>query len=394
MTSPELENLPSDYKGPLAGVRVIDMATVIAGPGAARHLADFGADVIKVERPGGDATRSMGWRLPDDDDSLFWKLVNRGKRSIVLDLKSVDGLEVMRRLLATADVLIENMRPGKLEKLGLGPDVLHAVNPKLVIVRVTGFGQDGPYSQRPGFATIAEALSGLSDLSGVPGGAPLLPPIALTDEVTGLIGAFATLLALRHAEATGQGQVVDVSLLESMLQLMGPLPAAWQHLGYLQPRLGSGIPYTVPRGTYECADGIWVALSASAESVANRLLQLFGLGEDPRFSGFQGRFENRDELERLTAEWVGQRDSAQVIADFESVDAAIAPIYNMKNVVEDQHLKDRQSLIEVEGVLMQTVIARLSKTPGRVLTAGPKLGQHTAEVIEETEAGPSRFAQP
>ncbi|WP_373070021.1 CaiB/BaiF CoA transferase family protein [Gemmatimonas sp.] len=369
--------------GPLRGVRVLDVATVIAGPGAARHLADFGADVIKVERPGGDNTRGMGWTIPGDPDSLFWKLVNRGKRSIVLDLKSPAGLTTLKDLARTSDILIENMRPGRLEKLGIGPEVLHDINPRLVILRVSGFGQTGPYSQRPGFATIAEALSGFSDLSGTPGGAPLLPPIALTDEVTGLIGAFACLLALRHAERTGAGQVVDVNLLDSMIQIMGPLPSAWAHLGYLQPRMGSGIPYTVPRGTYQCADGVWVALSASADSVAQRLLNLLGVGHDERFRDFQGRFEHRAELEQHTADWIGARTSVDVIASFEAVDAAIAPVYTMREVVEDPHIKERRSLRTVDGILMQSVVARLELTPGYVQRGAPSLGEHTREVLEE-----------
>ena len=212
----------TDYAGPLADLRVVDCATVVAGPGCARYLADFGADVIKVERPGGDGTRSMGWLDPQDDVTLWWKLIGRNKRNVVLDLKSPDDLDVMLRLCDTADVLVENFRPGTMERLGLGPDVLLARNPRLVVTRVTGFGQDGPYAGRPGFATLAEAMSGFAALNGEPEGAPLLPPIALTDEITALAAAFATMVALR----SGVGQVVDVNLLDSMLQVMGPLPAA------------------------------------------------------------------------------------------------------------------------------------------------------------------------
>ena len=366
--------------GALDGIRVIDMATVIAGPGAARYLADFGADVIKVERPGGDATRTMGWTVPGQKDSLFWKLANRGKRAISLDLRTHDDLIEMRRLLDTADVLVENMRPLKLEALGLGPEELWKSNPRLVILRVSGFGQDGPYSQRPGFATIAEALSGFSGLLGEPEGGPLLPPIALTDEVTALVGAFATMLALRHADRTGEGQVVDVNLLESMLQIMGPLPSAWVQMRYLQPRLGSGIPYTVPRGTYQCADGVWVAVSASSETVAGRLLELLGVSGDPRFSGFRARFENREELERLTREWIAERPSQVVLERFDAVDAAIAPVYSMADVVQDPHIVARRALVDVDGMTMQNVVARLSKTPGRVRSAGPALNADASEI--------------
>src|SRR3954468_11700561 len=250
--------------GPLSDIRVIDCSAVIAAPGCARYLADFGADVIKVENPdGGDGTRLLGWRDPRDDVTLWWKLVNRNKRCITIDLKSPEGVDAMLRLCDDAHVLVENFRPGTLERLGLGPDVLLARNPKLVITRITGFGQDGPYAARPGFATLAEAMSGFAAINGEPEGAPLLPPIALADEVTALVAAFATMVALR----SGVGQVVDVNLLESLFQLMGPLASAHALLGYLQPRLGAGIPYTVPRGTYRAADGRWVAVSTSSESV-------------------------------------------------------------------------------------------------------------------------------
>src|SRR5215831_16952589 len=244
----------------LSGLRVIDIATVFAGPGAARHLGDFGADVIKVEAPAGDGVRRMGWFPPGGGDSYTWKLLGRNKRAVVLDLKTDFGRDALLALVDDADVLIENFRPGTLERLGLGPDVLHARNPRLVILRVTGFGQDGPYASKPGFATMAEAMSGFASINGEPDGAPLLPPIALTDEVAALAGAFAVMVALREREQSGTGQVVDVNLLESMLQLMSALPAAAAHLDYEQPRLGSGIPYSVPRGTYRCVDGRWIAI--------------------------------------------------------------------------------------------------------------------------------------
>lgn len=349
------------------------MATVLAGPGAARYLADFGADVIKVERPGGDATRRMGWTQPGQSDSLFWKLVNRNKRSVVLDLKSEKGRARLLELVDDADVLVENMRPGKLESLSLGPEQLLGRNPRLVVVRVTGFGQTGPYAQRPGFATIAEALSGFSDLSGDPDGGPSLPPIALTDEVTALVGALVAMMALRHAERSGEGQVVDVSLLEAMLQIMGPLPAAYHALGYLQPRLGSGIPYTVPRGTYRCDDGVWVAVSASSDTVAERLLDIIGLGGDARFRDFPSRFANRVELERLTAAWIASRSHREVIETLETADAAVAKVNNIEDVVADPHLAERQALRLVDGVLQQDVVARFGLTPGRLESVGPPL---------------------
>jgi crotonobetainyl-CoA:carnitine CoA-transferase CaiB-like acyl-CoA transferase len=370
----------------LAGLRVVDMATVFAGPGSARHLADFGASVVKVEAPAGDGVRRMGWFPPEGGDSYTWKLVGRGKRCIVLDLKTPAGLDAMLRLVDEADVLIENFRPGTIERLGLGPDVLHARNPGLVILRVTGFGQDGPYAQKPGFATMAEAMSGFAAINGEPDGPPLLPPIALTDEVAALAGAFAVMVALRHRDLTGDGQVIDVNLLESMLQMMSALPSASAHLGYEQPRLGSGIPYTVPRGTYRCSDGEWIAISTSAESVAHRVLELIGVGADARFASFEGRATHREELDAIVEQWVAQRPAAEVFAAFDAAEAAIAPVYRMGDLLADPHVIARDVIIEVDGVRMQGATARLSRTPANVRHAGRALGADTDAVLAELKA--------
>lgn len=373
-------------KGPLAGLRVIELATVVAGPGSGKYLADFGAEVIKVESPGGDPTRRMGWIGPGETDSYFWKLINRNKKSIVLDLKSESGKQNLWALLADADVLIENMRPGKLEALGFTIEALLRHNSKLVILRVSGFGQDGPYAQQPGFATIAEALSGFSALLGEPGGAPLLPPIAVTDEVTALVGAFAVMVALHHVAKTGEGQAIDVNLLESMFQIMGPLVSAYAHMGYLQPRLGSGIPYTVPRGTYRCADGRWVAISSSADSVAERVLALVGLSTVERFKSFQGRSEHREEVEGHVRAWVAARPAEEVIREFRRVDAAIAPVLEMNDIFEDEHYRARGIITEADGVAMQNLVARLSKTPGAVRHPGRPFGADTEAVLSGLKA--------
>ncbi len=371
-----------DIPGPLADLRVIDCSTVVAGPGCTRYLADFGADVIKVERPdGGDTTRAMGWRDPRDGVTLWWKLAGRNKRSVVLDLKDPIDLGRMRELVATADVLVENFRPGTLERLGLAPVDLLAANERLVITRVSGFGQDGPYAGRPGFATLAEAMSGFASINGEPDGGPLLPPIALTDEVTALVAAFATLVAVH----SGVGQVVDVSLLESLFQLMGPLFSAFALTGYRQPRLGSGIPYSVPRGTFRCADGKWVAISTSAESVAARVMTLVGLGGDARLATFEGRVEHRSEVDQHMADWVGQRTSAEVLAAFEEAHAAAAPVYDMADIATDPHYEARHVIADLGGVPMQGLIARLSATPGRLRWPARALGADTEEVLGELD---------
>ena len=354
---------------PLADLKVVDISTIFAGPHCGRYLADFGADVVKVEQPAGDSSRNIGWRAADGE-TLWWKLANRGKRAITLDLKNSEDLATLKRMLTVADVLVENLRPGKLEALGLIPDELIKTNPKLTITRVTGFGQTGPYRDRPGFATLAEAMSGFSSMSGEAGGAPLLPPIALTDEVTGLAAAFATMVAVH----SGGGQTVDVNLLETMMQIMGPLISAWHTEGYLQPRLGSGIAYSVPRGTYQASDGGWIAVSTSSDALARRVMELIGVGDDERFQTFDGRIANREEVDRLMAEWVRQRTLSEALESFEAAEAAAAPVLNVGELSSDHHVAERGSLIEVDGIVMQSLIAQLSKTPGRVRWAGRSLG--------------------
>lgn len=358
---------PDTNAGPLADLRVIDLSTVIAGPKCTAYLADFGADVIKVERPDvGDSLRNMAWRDPRDGEGLWWKVINRNKRTIALDLKDDDDRELLLRLVRDADVLVENFRPGTLERLALGPDELLAVNPNLVVTRVTGFGQTGPYRNRAGFATIAEAMSGLSSISGEPGGQPLLPPIALTDEVTGLAAALATMIALH----SGVGQVVDVSLLETMFHIMGPLLSLYQLTGEMQPRLGAGLPYTVPRGTYQCSDGKWVGVSASSDSVARRVTALLGVGDDERFATFAARMANRDALEAVMRDWCSARTQADVVRLFTEAEAAIGPVLDMSEISTDPHYAARDAIALVDGTPMQGLIAKLSKTPGALRWQG------------------------
>ena len=346
---------------PLSDLRVVDISTVLAGPNCARYLADFGADVIKVERPDtGDSLRGMAWRDPRDGEGLWWKLVNRNKRNIALDLKNEKDLTLLRKLLDDAHVLIENFRPGTLERLGLAPEELLKRNPKLVIVRVSGFGQDGPYASRPGFASIAESMAGLAAVSGDPNGPPMLPAIALTDEATGIAAAFATMVALH----SGVGQVVDINLLTTVFQIMGPVISLYKLSGQLQPRLGSGLPYSVPRGVYQCNDGKWVGVSASSDSVAARVMTVLGVGDDTRFATFTGRTENRDELEALMVAWCAQRTRDEVVTTLAQADAAVGPVFDMADIATDEHYAARQMIETVGNTPMQGLLASLSHTPG------------------------------
>ena len=364
---------------PLAGLRVIDISTVVAGPNCARYLADFGADVIKVEKPGGDSLRQMAWTDERDGEGMWWKLANRNKRNVVLDLKDPADLDVLLRLVDGANVVVENFRPGTLERLGLGPDVLLARNERLVITRVSGFGQTGPYAQRPGFATIAEAMSGFAAINGEPDGQPLLPPIALTDEVTGIASAFATMVAIH----SGRGQVVDVNLLETMFHLMGPLPSLFALTGQQQPRLGAGLPYSVPRGTYRCADGRWVGVSTSSDTVAARVMALLGVGDDRSYATFAGRMHHREDIEGLMGEWCAARTSQQVLDAFTEAHAAVGLVMDMADIAADDHFRSRGTIIPVPSergpeqessvTPMQALIARLSATPGAVRWAGRPL---------------------
>jgi crotonobetainyl-CoA:carnitine CoA-transferase CaiB-like acyl-CoA transferase len=308
----------------------------------------------------------MGWRDPVDGEGLWWRLVNRNKRTIALNLKDDADCELFLHLVDDADVLVENFRPGVLEKLGFAPDVLHARNAKLIITRVSGFGQDGPYANRPGFASIAEAMSGLASITGVPGGDPMLPPFALTDEVTGLVAAFATMVALWSE----QGQVVDVSLLESLFQILGPLMTVWLTRGELQPRMGSLLPYTVPRGVYRCSDGKFVGISTSSDSIAARVVHLLGFDGDDRFTTFAGRIANREIIEAAMETWFAQRTQAEALAIFQEIEAAAGPILSMEDIEKDPHYIAREAVITVEGTPMQGLIARLSATPGAVKWRG------------------------
>jgi crotonobetainyl-CoA:carnitine CoA-transferase CaiB-like acyl-CoA transferase len=370
---------------PLEGIKVVEAATLFAAPLAGMFLGDFGADVVKIEHPSRpDPARGHG--PAKDGEGLWFKALARNKRLVTLDLSKAGGRDVFVRLAAEADVVIENFRPGTLERWGAGPDELWAANPRLVIARVTGFGQTGPYAPRPGFGTLAEAMSGFAAVNGEPGRPPLLPPLALADGVAALATAFAVMVALRAREQTGRGQVVDTSLIEPLMTLLGPQAAAWDLLGELQPRSGNRSVHNAPRNVYATADGSWVAVSASATTVADRVLRLVGrpdLADRPWFRSGAGRVAHVEEIDAAVAEWIAARPRDEVLAAFEAADAAIAPIYDARDIVADPHFQARETLASVEGVKMTNVVSRLSDTPGEIRWAGRSPGADTADVLGE-----------
>ncbi len=374
---------------PLEGIRVVDSASLFAGPVIATMLGDYGADVIKVEHPDGDNLRSLGWEK--DGVSLWWALIGRNKRSVTLKLSDEAGAEAMKRLLATADVYVENFRTGTLERWGLGWDVLHELNPDLVMVRTTGFGQTGPYARRPGFGTLAESMSGYAHINGFPDGPPTLPPFALGDGVAAMTGAFAAMTALWWRERGGAGQMIDLSIYEPLFWILGPQSSVYDQLGIVQGRTGNRAPFTSPRNAYLSRDGVWLGVSASAQSIAERVMRLVGradLVDEPWFSNHTGRLEHQDELDAPIAAWIAERDAADVVDAFEEVHAAIAPVMSIADIFDDPQFAARETVTTVEhpklGPLrMQNVIPRLDATPGRIRWCGPDLGSSNAEILRD-----------
>jgi crotonobetainyl-CoA:carnitine CoA-transferase CaiB-like acyl-CoA transferase len=372
----------------LDGIRVVDCATLFAGPVIASMMGDYGADVIKIEHPRGDDLRSMGWQK--DGVSLWWALVARNKRCITLKLSDPRGRDLAKRLVADADVLIENFRPGTMERWNLGPDDLFEVNPGLVMVRTTGFGQSGPYRDLPGFGTLAESISGFAHINGWPDRPPALPPFALGDGIAALTGCCAAMFALwwREHGGDGKGQVVDLSIYEPLFSLLGPQALVYDQLGVVQGRTGNRAPFTAPRNAYRTKDGRWLGLSASAQSIAERVMRIVGREDivaEPWFSGHLGRLEHVDELDAIIQEWIGARTTEEVLEAFAEGEAAIAPIYSIEDIVSDPQYIARETITRVPhpklgSVLMQNVVPRLSETPGRIDHPGPELGEHNEEI--------------
>ncbi|MFJ5225964.1 CaiB/BaiF CoA transferase family protein [Streptomyces sp. NPDC088400] len=375
---------------PLSGLRVLDLATLFAGPLAATLLGDFGADVIKVEHP----TRpdpSRGHGPSKDGVGLWWKLLGRNKRTITLDLSAPGGRDLLLRLAAETDVIIENFRPGTLERWGLGWDELSAANPRLVLARVTGFGQFGPYAHRPGFGTLAEAMSGFAAVTGEPDGPPTLPPFGLADSIAALATAYAVMTALHGRAATGRGQVVDLAIIEPILTVLGPQPLWYDQLGYVQPRTGNRSRNNAPRNTYRTADGSWLAVSTSAQSIAERVMLLVGRPEltgEPWFATGSGRAEHADVLDEAVGDWMARHTRDEAMAAFEKAEAAIAPVYDIRDVMADPQFRALDTVTEVPDpelgpLRMQNVLFRLSETPGAIRWAGRPHGADTGTVLAE-----------
>ncbi|MDB5858193.1 MAG: CoA transferase [Ramlibacter sp.] len=366
---------------PLEGVRVLDLSRLMAGNMLTLQLADFGAEVIKIESSAGDTLRD--WK--NDGKSLWWKVYGRNKKSVCLDLKSDTDRQKLLALLPEADVVVESFRTGGMEKFGLGPAELHRVNPKLVIVRISGWGQTGPYSARPGFGTLVEAFSGFAEKNGFPDKPPALPNLGLADMIAGLSGAFATLVALREVEVNGgDGQVIDLSLLEPMLGILGPDAAIFQHTGSKPKRLGNRAENAAPRNAYRCLDGQWLVMSGSTQKMAERILAAVGsrdLVDDPRFATNSARIANVEALDDLIARFVGQRSLADNLAHFDKHDVTVGPMLGVDGLMKDPHVQQREVLVEVPddelgSIVMHNVFPRLSRTPGRIRANGPRIGEH------------------
>jgi crotonobetainyl-CoA:carnitine CoA-transferase CaiB-like acyl-CoA transferase len=375
-------------QGPLTGLRVLDVSTVLAGPLTCQILGDYGAEVIKVEHPRGDSMRGHG--RAKDGVSLWWKMIARNKRCVGLYLGDPDGAEVFRRLVATADVVVESFRPGTLERWGLGYDALREANPGVVLVRISGFGQTGPYAERAGFGTLAEAMSGFAAITGEPDGPPTLPPFGLADSIAGISAATATMMALYHRDARGgEGQEIDLSILEPLITALGPQPMIYDQLGEVQQRTGNRSVNNAPRNTYRTSDGKWVAVSTSANRIAERVLRLVGHPEvidEPWFATGGGRAEHADLLDGMVSEWVGARTREEVLDAFTAAGAAIAPVYDVADLLADPHVIARETITRVDDdelgpVRMQNVLFRMSETPGSIRFTGRALGADTEAIL-------------
>jgi len=384
-------------KGPLDGVRVLDLSRLVAGNTLTGLLADFGAEVVKVEPAAGDTLRA--WRTKHVQTN--WKLYARNKKSLALELRKPEARELLLKLVEKSDAFVESFRPDTLEKMGLAPEVLLERNPRLVIVRISGWGQSGPYRRRPGFGTLVEGISGFASFNGFADREPVLPPMYMADSYAGLYGASAVLIALREVEVNGgKGQVIDLPLLDPLFHVLGPQAANYRLSGKVKPRTGSRSTNSGPRNAYKTKDGHFVCLSASTQKMAERTFTAIGrpdLIDNPRYRTNNDRVKNAAELDAIIGEFIAQRTQAENVAFFEKAEVTIGPIYDITQILEDPHFIDREVIADypdadMESFPMHHVVPRLQATPGSIRTPAPKLGQHNREMLREAGIDEARYA--
>ncbi len=374
---------------PLRGVRVLELGQLIAGPFAAKTLADFGADVIKIEAEGtGDPLRK--WRLLRDGTSVWWQVHSRNKRSLAIDLRSADGQAAVRRLAAEADVVVENFKPGKLEEWGIGWEQLHELNPGLVMLRISGYGQTGPDADKPGFGILGEAMGGLRYLTGEPGRVPVRVGVSIGDTLAALHGVIGVLMALRHREVNGgEGQFIDVALYESVFNCMESLLPEYDAFGTVRERAGSALPGIAPSNAYPCADGHYVLIGGNADSIFRRLMGAIGrqdLADDPDLAHNDGRAARADELDAVIGEWTGARDREAVIRVLGKAGVPVGKIYSVADIAADSQYRSRDMILDIEdrdgnALKVPGIVPKLSATPGGIRRRAPALGEHNMEIL-------------
>jgi crotonobetainyl-CoA:carnitine CoA-transferase CaiB-like acyl-CoA transferase len=383
-------------KGALDGLRVLDLSRLFAGNLLTQILGDFGAEVIKVEPPAGDTLRA--WQTAGV--ATHWKIFARNKKSLCLELRKPEARELLLKLVPSAAIFVESFRPGTLEAMDLGPEQLLEKNPKLVVVRISGWGQDGPYRRRPGFGTLVEGMSGFAAINGFADREPVLPPMYLADGIAGIYGASAVMIALREAERKGgRGQVIDLPLLDPLFSIVGPQAANYRLTGKVKARTGSRSTNTAPRNVYRCKDGRYVGLSASTQKMAERTFRAIGradLVDDPRYRTNGERVKHAGELDAIIGAFIAQRTQAENVAFFEQAEVTIGPIYDVAQIVEDPHILERELLADYPDpdmgqFPMHHVVPRLLGTPGSIRTPAPRLGEHNRELLREVGVGSSDY---